>query len=221
MTVELSPLEAVHICIAAEATPGSTAERTLEAWVESVTLRTHCRLALKPGQQLAELPERLVIRKSTAHGLVEIDAVGLAILAEDPIVLVVDLISSARSTQRREACRIDVSSSAARFRNLSLAKPGEAELWHSSAVNDLSLGGASLQLQGEPLIVGHRLVLELTFGGRLFQIPATVCRVGFRSDGKPGCCSLQFTELDRRQQDLLGRALAQEELKLLSRRIRV
>ena len=217
---ELAAFEAVQICIFPGDASASAAGRLLDAWVESVALRTRCRLVLKSGQKLDELPGRLLIRKSNAQGLVEIDAVGHALEGEDPVVLVVDLISNARNMQRRESCRIGVVSPA-RFRNLSLAKPEEDAIWHTAAFNDISLGGASLQLQGEPLVVGHRLLLELTLGGRLFQIPAIVCRVNLRADGKSGCASLQFTDLDRRQQDLLGRALAQEELKLLSRRVRI
>ncbi|MDR3762493.1 MAG: PilZ domain-containing protein [Acidobacteriota bacterium] len=218
MSAFLLPDDFVLLSLAAS--DATAPERLIEAQVESVVLRTRCRLRLKPGERLEQLPARLVVRKNTVQGLVELDASGVSLTHDDPVSLTLDLDGPARSTQRRDSWRIGMAMPA-RFRNLSLARPGQPEEWHHAVVNDLSQGGAALQIQGEPLAVGHRVVIELTLSERHFQLPATVCRAELRTDGKPGCCSLQFSGLDLRERNLLGRALAQAELKLLSRRVRV
>lgn len=220
MSAILSPDELVQLCVVRSDGGLASAETWFSARVDSVMQPNRCRLSLLSGERLEPPSGALVIRKRTPWGLIEIDGVVLSILRENPILLTVELAAATRGMQRREDRRVEMVADA-RFRNLSLAHEGEPELWHGAQLNDLSLGGASLQLQGEMLLVGHRLAVEFTLGERFFQIPAIVRRIEPRGDGKPGGCSLQFEGIDRRQQDHLGRALAREELKLLGRRVRI
>jgi hypothetical protein len=220
MSSELLRYEAVHICIP-PSDASSGAELVLEGWVGAVNTKTRCQLILNKHQkQIETLPARLLIRKSTATGLVEFDAVGHSLVPGDEPVLTVDLVGASRNLQRRDSCRVGIGSTA-RYRNLNADSPEEPGAWHNAVVNEVSQGGASLQLQSGNLEVGQKLLVELTLSGVLFAVPAVVCRVGYRPDGKTGCCSLQFSDLAPRQQYSLGKAIAQAELKLLSTRLRV
>jgi len=219
MRIEFSPYDVVHVCIpAASGNPADPAIE-LEGWVEAVITKTTFRIVVETrGHQIVMPVARLLIRKSTPRGLLEFDAVGHSPACSEKLTLTVDLVGMHRNVQRRDSCRIGVGSGA-RYRNLTVTTSDE-ETWKTAVLHNVSLGGASMQVQDQQLELGHELMVEFTLGCTPFTLRAFVCRLGQRIGNSQGCCSLQFLNVDSLQQDRIAKEWARVQLKIINSRVK-
>ena len=213
MPVEFELNEVVHVCI-----PGvlEAPGRILEGWVGEVSTRTRFNVVIDSRLSPTSIPEEIVIRKNTSTGLLESDARARTLSAEKQLIIAVELTGHLRDVQRRDTCRVGVRSGTHYWKRA----PGNAE-WKVAVLQDISIGGASILLLGEQLEMGDELLVDLEVNGVRFVVPAVACRVGYRPDGSPGCCSVQFMHVDAQQQQSLAKATTKLQLKIISSRLRV
>jgi hypothetical protein len=213
MPVKFELHEVVHVCIPEVlGKPGSI----LEGWVGEVSTRTQFNVVIDSRFRPSSIPEEIVIHKNTPTGLLESDARAKTLSSEKRLIIAVELTGLFRDVQRRDTCRVGVRSGTHYWKRAT----GDIG-WKVAVPQDISIGGASILLHGEQLEVGDELLIDLEVNGVRFVIPAVACRVGYRPDGSPGCCSMQFMHVDAQQQQSLAKAITKLQLKIISSRLRV
>jgi c-di-GMP-binding flagellar brake protein YcgR len=169
------------------------------------------------GTEALSRASQFIVRKVTPSGLMEFGAEGQIRREYHKLTLTGRLTGSQRIVQRRDSCRIELSTPA-RYCDLAAFNNGRP-VWCGAELRDVSLSGASLLLQNNNQLESNsRLLVEFALEEEKFSAPARVVRLSEEDSQSDTRLGLEFLEMNMRQQDRLARCIIHLQLRLISSR---